>query len=149
MSATLRLEYQRTFENISKQKPTIVCWGEMARRSIAFIVHIFGSPTAGIKRFLSAAYKDHQSCKVLLYSNSKTNAETSLTNVAQLVLDKHHIAGDAIALTGDSGIMMKTFLMAAFCGEIQTMLNLLCTILCSTPGWGNGCIGFRRTSLLL
>ena len=103
----------------------------MARRNIAFVVHIFGSPSANIKRFLFAAYKDHQSRKVLLYSNSKTNAETTLTHVAESVLDNHHNAGDVIALTGDCGIMMKTFLMAAFCGNVATMLNLLC-ILCTS-----------------
>ena len=42
------------------------------------------------------------------------------------MLDEHHIAGDAIALTGNCGIMMKTFLMVGFCGDVATMLNLLC-----------------------
>ena len=108
MSATLRKEYQATLEKISKKKPTIVCWGEMSRRNIAFIVHILGQPSSGIRRLLSAAYKEHRSRKVLLYSNSKTNAETTLTSVAESVLDEHNIIGDVIALTGDCGIMMKT-----------------------------------------
>ena len=79
-----------------------------------------------IKRVLSAAYKVHQSHKVLLYTNSKTNAKTTLTSVTESVLDKHKITGDVIALTGDCGIMTETFLMADFCGDFETMLNVMC-----------------------
>ena len=72
------------------------------------------------------AYELHHSWKVLLYSNSKTNAETTLTKGAEDVLDGQNIIGDVIALTGDCGIMMETFMMAAFLefGINQTVLQL-------------------------
>ena len=88
----------------------------MARWNIEFIVHIFGQPSVGIKRKLSEACKTNRSRKLLLYTNSKTNIETTLTLVAESVLGEENIIGDVVALTGDCGITMKTFLMAAFCG---------------------------------
>ena len=53
------------------------------------------------------------------------NAKKILTTVTEYVLDEHNISCDVIALTGDCDTMMKTFLMTAFCEDIETMLNLL------------------------
>ena len=52
MSATLQKECQATIEKLSKKKPTIICWGEMSRQNTVFILHIFGQPATGIKRYL-------------------------------------------------------------------------------------------------
>ena len=121
MSATLRQEYQNTITKLSKRlfrRPTIVCWGPMTRRNIKFGVHIFGSPSAAIKRELQSVYETDRDAKVIVYTNSKLNAEGTLTNIAQSIIDSiAELTGVAIALTGDCGIMMKTFLMAAFCGK--------------------------------
>ncbi|KAL7539694.1 hypothetical protein ACHAXR_009496 [Thalassiosira sp. AJA248-18] len=133
MSATLRNECQDTITKITKRNPTVVCWGNMDRRNITFSVHIYGQPSSAIKRELSKIYKDNAKCKVLIYTNSKTNAETTLTNLSEAVLKGLHIVGDVIALTGDCGIMMKSYLMAAFCGrsdedenDDDDLPNILC-----------------------
>ena len=119
MFATLRKEYQFTIAKVSKRKPTIVCWGEMAFRSNAFILHISGQPLEIVKHELEAAYKAHLSHgKVHMYSNSKTNAGTMLTTMTESILESNNISGDVSVLTGDAGIMMKMFLMAALCGKL-------------------------------
>ena len=90
------------------------------------MVHIFGQPVAAIKRELDATHKEHPSCKVLLYSNSKSNAETTLTITAESVLESNNICDAVIALKGDSDIVMEMFLMAAFCGLLGNLINLMC-----------------------
>ena len=123
MSATLREDCQSTITKLSRRMfkaPTIVVWGGMARRNIRFGVHIFGSPSAAIKRELADIYANNREAKVLLYTNSKAIAEGTLTKMAQTFIDSiAELTGVAIALTGDCGIMMKTFLMAAFCGKSE------------------------------
>ena len=103
MSATLRQEYQATIEKIPKQKPTIVCCGEMARRNIAFIGHLCGAPSAGIRSVVSQAYTQHPPQKTLVCTNSNTNTETTLTSLAASMLIDHTITGAVIALPGECG----------------------------------------------
>ncbi|KAL7535523.1 hypothetical protein ACHAXR_006542 [Thalassiosira sp. AJA248-18] len=117
MSATLRQDYQDTIQKLSKRKPTVISWGKMDRRNISFAVNVFGQPSSAIKRELFRLYRDNNGRKVLIYTNSKTNAETTLTSLAEDVMSELNIDGEVIALTGDCGIMMKSYIMAAFCGQ--------------------------------
>ncbi|KAL7526440.1 hypothetical protein ACHAXR_003455 [Thalassiosira sp. AJA248-18] len=123
MSATLRNEYQDTITKLNKKKPTVVCWGNMSRRNISITVDVKGQPSTAIKRELTRLYKEDKGRKVLIYTNSKSNAETTLTNQSEAVLADLHITADVIALTGDCGIMMKSYLMAAFCGDSDGASN--------------------------
>ncbi|KAL7524381.1 hypothetical protein ACHAXR_000554, partial [Thalassiosira sp. AJA248-18] len=101
MSATLRQECQDTIEKISKRKPTVVSWGKMDRRNISISVKVFGQPSSAIKRELFHLYRENKDRKILIYTNSKTNAETTLTNLAEDVVAELHIDGEVMALTGD------------------------------------------------
>jgi hypothetical protein len=49
--------------------------------------------------------------KVILYSNTKTSAEGRLLALAKKCMALNLIAGDAIPLTGDLGLMMKNSLV--------------------------------------
>jgi len=76
-------------------------------------VSICGNTTSGIRRELNSLYQSRKDRKVLIYTNSKENAERMLTTTVQQVLD---VDCNVVAFTGDCGIMMKSYLMAAFCG---------------------------------
>lgn len=115
MSATLTEEYQKTVTELINKEPTVVCWGEMSRRNISLGVGIVGKPHAAIKRKLQNDYVENPQRKTLVYTNSKTIAETTLTRTSEGVLESLNVDGDVIALTGDGGVMMKTFIMAMFC----------------------------------
>ena len=95
-------------------KPMVITFA-VALRMIK--IHICGQPSAAIKRELSFVYQCHRHWKVLIYSNSKTNVETTLTSLSEAVLESKSIEREFIPPIGDCGIMMKSYLMAEFCGN--------------------------------
>ena len=92
----------------------------MDRRSIRFAVNVCGNTTAGIKRSLSSLYAERRDRKSLIYTNSKANAETTLTTTTQQVFDALDTKSEGLPFTGDCGdceIMMKAYLMATLYGD--------------------------------
>ena len=75
----------------------------MARHNIAFIEHLFGSYSAGIKRVVLQAYTQHPARKIVVCTNSNTNTEITLTSLAESVLNNHITVVAVIALTGECG----------------------------------------------
>jgi hypothetical protein len=70
--------------------------------------------------------------KVILYSNTKSAAEGHLLALAKKTLATNTIQGDAIPLTGDSGLMMKNWLVALFSGSIQSQGSNLRVLLATS-----------------
>ena len=75
----------------------------MALHNITFIVHLFGSHSAGINRVVSRVYTQHPSQKVSVCTNSNMNAERTLTCLAAFLLHDHTTVGAVIALPGECG----------------------------------------------
>jgi hypothetical protein len=116
-SATFGQSDQDKLTNITGKLPTSVYWGEMSRRNIQIVVEIHGQTKLQIKNKLIQDYAKDPFQKVLLYTNSKMNAQDSLTPMAQSVLKSLNIKGEVISFTGDDGIKMKSFVMHSFCRE--------------------------------
>ena len=106
-SATFGQSDQDKLTNITGKQPTSVYWGEMSRRNIQIVVEIHGQTKLQIKNKLMQDYAKDPFQKVLLYTNSKMNAQDSLTPMAQSVLKSLNIKGEVISFTGDDGIKMK------------------------------------------
>lgn len=89
-----------------------------------FKVRVVGDPSASIMGSLPLQYFNNQDGKTLTYTNSKYNAEESITKLSESDLSVLGIDGDVIALTGDSGVMMKVLLIDAFCGDFDSNMTV-------------------------
>jgi hypothetical protein len=125
MSATFRREDQESLSKQLRIKPNYILWGNMDRRSIMIKVCVVGDPSKSMKAALSFAHFQNDGGKTLIYTNSRHNAEESLTKLAESVLSILGSDGDVIALTGDCGVMMKVLLMDAFCGDFNEVITVL------------------------
>jgi hypothetical protein len=70
--------------------------------------------------------------KVILYSNTKSSAEGYLLALAKKMLALNLIVGDTIRLTGNSGLMMKNWLVALFSGSIVSNRSTLRVLLATS-----------------
>ena len=93
----------------------------MSRRNIKFNVHVAGNPTHLLMAdWTKVAGKEYPQ-QSLIYSNSaKACDETLIPRLTSTAREKIPFShGVFLALTGECGLMMKWFLMAAFCGEMN------------------------------
>ena len=67
------------------------------------------------------AYPD---MKVLIFSNSRLSAEGSLLLMSEKVIESLKLKGEAISLSGDSGIMLKSFLMTLFSADGEALSDI-------------------------
>ena len=83
-----------------------------------FTCEVSGNPAATMKARSKKNLKTSPNAQQLLYTNSKTNAEGSLLDAADAMLETHRDDGgpDSIAhfFTGGDGIMMKAVTTDAF-----------------------------------
>jgi len=98
----------------------------MAKRNIGFFVHAVGSPTNLLFKHWSNTTSLDPSHQSLIYLNSAKACNGTLMIKLEAERDSlplsaiHTPEGKLklfIALTGECGIMMKAYLMAAFCGD--------------------------------
>jgi superfamily II DNA helicase RecQ len=129
MSASFRIEEQSQFSAIMSVKSTHVYWGSMARRGILFLVSVNGDVAGAMSNEIAFYLKHSAIYKVIVYTNTKSSAEGHLLALAKKTLANHSIAGDAIPLTGDSGLMMKNWLVSLFSGAIQSPVSTLRVLL--------------------
>jgi hypothetical protein len=101
-------------------KPTHIEWGSMARRGISFCLSVSGDILNCISNEIVLYLKHDPTYKVIVYSNTKTSSEGHLLALAKKSMTSNSIAGAAIPLTGDSGLMMKNWLVALFSSSIQS-----------------------------
>jgi hypothetical protein len=110
-------------------KSTHIYWGSMARRSILFIVSVNGDISGAMSDKIAFYLKHSAMYKVIVYTNMKSLAEGHLLALSKKTLANHSIPGDAISLTGDSGLMMKNWLVSLFSGAIQSPVSSLRVLL--------------------
>jgi superfamily II DNA helicase RecQ len=125
MSASFRLEDQTKFSSIMSVKPTQVLWGPMSRRGILLCVSVLGNLATPISNEIALYLKHDETYKVIVYTNTKSSAEGHLLTLAKKTMATHSVTGDAIPLTGDSGLMMKNWLVSLFSGAVQSPFSNL------------------------
>ncbi|KAL7529160.1 hypothetical protein ACHAXR_002820 [Thalassiosira sp. AJA248-18] len=112
MSATFCDVNRKTVTKLlGGMSPTIMS-GKLERRRTLFECKICGNPAASLKSSAKCSFIDNPTSQQLHYTNSKTNAQGSLLDSADAMLE----GGTNIAhsFTGDDGIMMKSYSMEAF-----------------------------------
>jgi hypothetical protein len=69
---------------------------------------------------IELALKRNESNKVLLYTNTRQSAEDSRLKRSETLLSTMSGGGDAIPLTGSTGLMMKNWLINLLSGKIES-----------------------------
>ncbi len=124
MSATFPIADQQEFNKLIGRLPTVVMWGEMARRNISFSVDVAGDPIHAFSKDWIQKPGAHPTRQSLVYSNSAKSCNGSILNkLANARKCLPPTDGVFLSITGDCGIMLKTYLMAAFAGEATEETN--------------------------
>jgi hypothetical protein len=133
MSASFCVEEQSKFSSIMPVQPTNVCWGPaMAPHGITFDVSVLGIVAGSMANEIVFYLKHNLTYKVILYTNTKSSAEGHLLVLVKKALASKLVNGDAIPLTGDSGLMMKNWLILVFSGAIQSSVSNFCILLATS-----------------
>ncbi|KAL3765558.1 hypothetical protein ACHAWU_003099 [Discostella pseudostelligera] len=120
MSATFTTMDQQAFNNLIGRFPTVVMWGNMARRNISFHVNIAGDPLHSFSKDWIDIANAQPSRQSLVYSNSAQSCNGPIQNRLMAASKKLPFNnGSFISLTGDCGMMLKSYLMACFCGNFE------------------------------
>lgn len=120
MSATFTLTDQQAFNGLIGHFPTIVLWGGMGmnRLNISLNVQISGNPVTSIMKAWTIKATQQPTQQSLIYSNSAAVCDGQIINrLSSAAKHVPHNNGKFLALTGDCGLMLKSFLMASFCGQ--------------------------------
>ena len=126
MSATFRIPEQIAFNTLIGREPDLVNWGPMDKRNVGIHVQIAGDPLHLLMKDWMAHMNKDPSAQSLLYSNSAKACDETLLNKLEAACKtmpasiRETLDGTAkefLALTGECGVMLKSYLMAAYCGE--------------------------------
>ena len=121
MSATFRIEEQVAFNELLGTEPDIVCWGPMDKRNVGIFVRVKGVPLVQLIKDWTVDMEKHPTAQSLIYSNSARACDDTILDSLERAASKmeSHLVGDKefLALTGACGIMLKSYLMAAYCGD--------------------------------
>lgn len=118
MSATFTIPDQQAFNNLIGRFPSLVVWGDMSRRNISFHVNIAGDPLHSFSKDWINIAITQPTRQSLVYSNTKAACDGPILN--RLLAACKNVPfdnGSFLSLTGDCGIMLKSYLMACFCGD--------------------------------
>jgi hypothetical protein len=110
-----------------------------------FLVSVNGEVAGSISNKIALYLKHHATYKVIVYTNTKSSAEGHLLALAKKTMAVNSVTGDAIPLTGDSGLIMKNWLVSLFSGAIQSTTSNLRVLLATAAA---NC-GISSTYLLL
>ena len=120
MSATFTIVDQQTFNSLIGRLPTMAIWGDMSRRSISFQVTVAGDPLNSFSKDWIAIATRHPTKQSLVYSNSSTTCDGAILNRLSTARSKVTMSnGQFLSLTGSCGTMLKSFLMASFCADVD------------------------------
>eukprot|EP00956_Cyclotella_meneghiniana_P011109 scaffold15544_cov108-Cyclotella_meneghiniana.AAC.1 len=135
MSATFRIPEQRSFNAMMGDFPELVMWGDMNRRNVGIFASVAGEPLSRlINTWVQDVMKD-PSMQSLIMSNSAAACDGRIIDRLEKAASKlpDSVKGEVTRLfmpfTGDSGLMLKMFLMACFCAE-DSSNRLLVDIWC-------------------
>jgi hypothetical protein len=79
----------------------------MDRHGILLLVSVNGDVAGSISNKSALYLKHNVIYKVIVYTNTKSLAEGHLLALAKKTMASNSVSGDAIPLTGESGLMMK------------------------------------------
>ncbi len=120
MSATFTNTDQQSFNQLINRLPTIVMWGEMSRRNITFTVDVSGDAYNAFIKDWTVVMQRNPKQQSLVYSNSAAACDGSILNRLFAARRKvPSINGTFFSLTGECGMMLKSYLMASFCNESE------------------------------
>jgi superfamily II DNA helicase RecQ len=109
----------------------------MDRRNLNFAVSLHGEVFGPMFKEVESVLKANQTNKVLLYTNTKQSAEDVLLKRSETLLSSLEGCGDAIPLTGSTGLMMKNWLINLFSGETESdVANLRIVLATSAANCG-------------
>ncbi len=118
MSATFTIADQQSFNQLIGRSPTIVLWGDMHHCNITINVHTCGQPVTSIMNAWTEIAMQQPTKQSLIYSNSAAACNGQLLNRLSTAARKLPFNnGKFLSLTGECGMMLKSFLMASFCGD--------------------------------
>ena len=122
MSATFRIPDQVVFNMLIGRFPNIVDWGKMDKNNVGLRCFICGDPLYSFQRDWREQVMANPSGQSLIYSNSAAQCEGPILRrlrkaFASLPQEIKDAVGDVkfFAFTGSCGVMLKTYLMEAFC----------------------------------
>jgi hypothetical protein len=101
----------------------------MARSGILFLLSVNGDVSGSMSNKIAFYLKHSAMYKVIVYTNTKSLAEGHLLALSKKTMANHSILGDVLPLTGNSGLMMKNWLVSLFSGDIQSPVSSLRVLL--------------------
>eukprot|EP00956_Cyclotella_meneghiniana_P020359 scaffold35768_cov46-Cyclotella_meneghiniana.AAC.2 len=134
MSATFRIPEQKSFNSMIGRFPEVVFWGDMNRRNVGLFATVAGEPlTHLVKAWRSDIINDPESQSLIMANSAAACDGRILDRLEKVVASlpdaiKGEITKYCIPFTGDSGLMLKMFLMECFCGEYDddSLINIWC-----------------------
>ena len=156
MSTIFRTMEQRAFNKMMGQFPSLVEWGPMDKRGTGIFVQIAGEPGHALMNDWLFHTEHNEDTQSLLYSNSAKACDESLLarlDKARAKLPKdiqqtaEKLRKEFVPLTGACGIMLKTYIMEAFCGEgheESTLPTLWCVPCTSAANCGVSSLGCTK-----
>ena len=106
-------------------QPTEIMWGSMVQCGIIFEVSVLSVVAGSLCNEIIFYLKHKPTYKAILYTNTKSSAKGHLLMLVKKAITTHTVDGDAIPLTGDSGLMMKNCLVSLFSGAIESKVSNL------------------------
>ena len=94
----------------------------LVRRDTTITCHIYGNPAQSLRMSGHRDLVDNPRAQQIWYTNSRLNAQGSLLNTAQIMLDAYSLDDEeenkietiAHSFTGEDGVVMKSWTMTAF-----------------------------------
>lgn len=125
MTATFTSQMKSDFQSLMGLVFDQEIWGAVGRRDISLGVEFQVQCTTSVSSCVSRNLKAASSAKVIIYSNEKERAQKNLPASIKKTLFKAGVDGDVSSFTGDTGSMMKDYLLKSLATtEASPSLNL-------------------------
>ena len=120
MSASYHEEDRARVTRVMRKIQPNLMHGSLSRRGTVFSCQISGGPTTSMRSSAERDLRDHPTKQQIWFTNSRMNAEGSLLDAADSLLEANQRRGGpstvARSFTGHDGIKMKTTSMDLFTG---------------------------------
>ena len=123
MTATLTKQAKNDYRNMYGTDFEFTQVGDMSRRDMSLHCAIVPVPTIEMKNVVKRHLVSDPTRKVIVVTNEAQAAKVNVSNALTKVIESDaDIVGDVMVVTGDSGIVWKTFVMEEFSREEPTAL---------------------------